>query len=68
MIERLTPTAIELNCLAELQSVLKLPAASGAQTSGRNLRSHRQPQQRLSRNYWNARRFRVLILKAQSKN
>jgi len=28
--ERLTPTAIELNCLAELRSVLTLPAASGA--------------------------------------
>ena len=27
---RLTPTAIELNCLAELTSVLTLPAASGA--------------------------------------
>ena len=28
--ERLTPTAIELNCLAELRSLLTLPAASGA--------------------------------------
>ena len=30
LVTRLTPTAIELNCLAELKSVLTLPAASGA--------------------------------------
>jgi carboxylate-amine ligase len=30
MIQRLTPTAIELNCLAELESVSLLPMSSGA--------------------------------------
>jgi len=30
LVTKLTPAAIELNCLAELQSVKKLPAASGA--------------------------------------